>query len=191
MKAEPLVAILALAGSIASAAFAWWQSVRVARLNSSTTLAIEEFRAETERRRKAYELASEQAGELEKALVGAWREIQVIKEEITKLTWPAGHDLDIALENRRQPVTRLLEGYEQFGASIPVEARLAWHSAKKIASSLMEVTRQGFEAKRVLPDEVRARIQQMRFSLTDSQLCLSNVHHALREGIAQRLLKVI
>lgn len=201
MKVEILVAIISAAAGVLGAVIAWAQAVRVNRLKSSmdislerikseTVLALETVKAENERRRKAFEVASQASAPIEIALGQAWQDMQTIKEVITKLLSPVRFDKDIALSSLGLAVASIEEGYSQHGANIPEPARSAWHKAKSCAG-LVNFTVNDQDDVSSFSGPVVEALKNARRELTDQQIAIVASRDGLRKILVDKFLNII
>jgi len=201
MEAEVLLATISGSAGVVSAVIAWLQTVRANRLRanvdialeaikSETALALESIKIENERRRKAFELASQACAPIETALDQAWQDMQVIKEVIAKLLSPIRYDKDIALKSLQPAVLSIASGYSQCGASIPEAARNAWHNAKHCAG-VIELTVTAQENVSSLSDPVIELLKSYRNDLTDQQIALVGAREGIRGVLIERFIHLI
>jgi hypothetical protein len=141
-----LVAIVAAFASLASACIAWFQSVRVKRLETetqeklanlttSTQLAIEKLKIYDTRLDKALTLASAESEPLEEILSEFWQKIQIIKDELLKLCEVKEHridDLETVANEIRLIIRDFSNIYQQHGIEIPQFTRMQIHQCKNI-----------------------------------------------------------
>jgi hypothetical protein len=100
-------------------------------------ISLETFRAETERRRRAFEVATQETEPLEHAIDAAWHDIQELKDIITIVISPHSYDANATAQASRAAFTRLASAYREWGSQLPDKARRAWHSAKNAGAALV------------------------------------------------------
>jgi hypothetical protein len=200
VQAEVLVAMISGAAGVIGAVIAWTQAIRANRLKanvdislerikSETTLALEAIKIENDRRRKAFEAASQACAPIEAALDQAWQDIQIVKDVITKLLSPARYDKDLALKSLRPAVSSIEEGYRRHGASIPETARNAWHKAKN-CTGLVELTVREQDNFRSISDPA-VGLRQFRGELTDQQIAMVAAREGIRGALVEDVLRLV
>lgn len=196
MPKEIVVAIIAGITALLGGAFAWIQANKTSKLKAQADVVLEEMRAEGERKRKAFELASAEARPVELALSQAWQDIQTIKEVISKVLSPIRYDEDVARSVFRPAVNNLVDGYGKWGTEIPDSAKAAWHNAKNavIAIELTLFSQPNNQAPFTdadLTPEIAESLKEARLSLTDFQMILAAARQTVREQVAAKILKAL
>lgn len=200
-----IVAIASGAAGVAGAVAAWFQAIKVSRLKAETdaalekirlegNLALEAIKSERDRRRKAFEVAMQEAKPIEDALTQAWQDAQTMKDVIARLISPIRYDLDLALESIESVSKSLSEGYGRWGSLTPSEARETWHKMKNAATSIrMLLTNIGpiSPGPPNVPMNLTDRLSEARLLFTDAQMSLAAARQKLREGIAQQVFEVL
>src|SRR2546430_2602839 len=121
MSSEVIVAVVSGVVGVTGGIISWIQAVRTSRLRAETdstietirseaSLAVETMKAENERRRKAFEIASQESRPIETALAQAWHDIQTVKDVISKIVRPSCLDKDSVLKPLGSASSRLFEG---------------------------------------------------------------------------------
>ncbi|HZH32210.1 MAG TPA: hypothetical protein VEY11_15700 [Pyrinomonadaceae bacterium] len=205
MPKEVIIAIIAGIAGVAGGIIAWIQAIRTARykaeadsslekIKAETTIALEKMKTENERRRKAFEIASEESKPIETALAQAWHDIQTIKDLITRIVSPARYDLDLVLKDFKQAHSNLVEGYGQWGSNLSHVARIAWHKAKSSANDVeLALLNQNTATDNtlILPPLIIESLREVRQSLTDQQMIIAASRQAIREQLLQHYLEVL
>lgn len=190
---------------MAGAVIAWVQAVRTARLKAEAdsslervkteaTMALEQMKAENERRRKAFEVASHESKPIETALSQAWHDIQALKDLTSKFLSPARYDFDLVINDFTRAQSSLVEGYADWGSSLPEAPRTAWHKAKGAANSIGLILKSQHLSDVGLVDlpmQLTDNLREIRQSLTDLQMVLSASRQTIRDELIRKLLEVL
>jgi hypothetical protein len=205
MSTEIVVAIISGVAGLAGGVIAWIQAVKINRLKAEadstlerikaeTNLALETMKVESESRRKAFELGTAESKPIEDAISQAWRDIQTIKELITTLLAPARYDIDLALKVFKPAYTSLVEGYSQWGSSLPDSARESWHAAKGILA-FIDFTlpnQKGENPNNLdLSPQISERLYEIRLLLTDHQMALSGSRQTIRDEAIHKVVEAL
>lgn len=188
------VAVIAGAVSIAGAAIALIQAKRTEKIKADTSLLLEKIKAADERRRRAFELATQETEPLGKALSQVWGNIQIVREVIYKATAPARFDQDLALQTLRSAVENISIGYGQWGASLSPAADRAWHSAKNAAGLVESLISQRGAGPIPLPTaspNVDERLRELRSQLHDYQTEVQEAREGLRATHMRQILEAM
>jgi hypothetical protein len=194
MSNEVVIAIISGIGAVIAAVIAWFQSLRTVKLKVETELAIEKMKIDRERRQKAFEIACQESAPIEAAINRAWEDIQIIKEEISKILSEGEYHADLALGFIETASNRLREEYGKWAVSLPQDARDVWHKAKGNASAIQGIVVKHSpikEANPELPPDIKEKLRDARTSLTDYQMILTSTRQSLRNLQIQRILEEI
>jgi hypothetical protein len=202
MSKEIIVAIVSGIVGLAGGIIASVQAVRTSRLKADTDAALERIRSEAsialenvkadqERRRRAFELALEDSKPAESALAQAWQDIQTIKDVLSRYTAGFRFDEDSAMEAFRSSFVSLSEGYAKWGPAVPESARQAWHAAKgRVGSAellLLGQSNAGDDASPLPPRAVEG-LREIRMVLSDCQMAIAASREGVRDALMKRML---
>lgn len=150
MNPTIIIAIVAGLVSLVSAILAWRQAERVkkievrtqeylGRLNAQTQVAIEKFRADNERAKKALELAIQESDAVEQAMKRLWKIIQNVKDHISLIRDTSKqNELEKLLSKIRDAGRDIMEVYGESGAMLPRTSQAASHEAKNLILSIYQ-----------------------------------------------------
>lgn len=177
-----IAAVLGGAGGV----FAWVQAVRVTRIRAEAERALESMKLDTERRRRAFELASAETEPMQGALAQAWSDVQALKDAVSRTLSASRFDTQSAMKLVDPAIASLVEGYGRWGAMLPADARKAWHRAKDLAGTVGILVNAGED----YPAEARtAQLREIRHALTDIQLALATARATVRDAHVRRILE--
>lgn len=123
--------------ALLSAIIAVIKSSKVSRIQAEASLAQERLRTDQERESRAWHDAKIEADRLASALDEMWQHLQAIRETIAKLTSGQRYDIDIALRDAEHESALVMDAYSKFGSQLPHNARIAWHDAKNVCTSIL------------------------------------------------------
>ena|ERR1044071_8197556 len=205
MSTEIIVALIAGFAGVVGGIIAWVQAIKTSRLKadadatlewikSEANIGLEKMKAENERRRKAFELATQESKPIETALAQAWHDIQTIKEVISKLLTTVPYDLDLIRKDFSPAHAKISEGYASWGPELPESARIAWHKAKSHAQTVELTLASAYttnDGVRDFAPKIIENLREIRVAFTDCQMILASSRQTIREKTIRQLLEVL
>jgi hypothetical protein len=205
MNKEIIIAIISGIVGLAGGVIAWIQAVRMShikadadaaleRIRSETNLALENVKADQERRKRAFEVALEESKPVEAALAQAWHDIQSIKEITSKYMSRFRFDENSARQPFNSAGVNLSEGYAKWGTELPESARHAWHKAKgciTLVEELLPSPDHTDDDVLPLPPSTTERLREIRITLTDSQMAIAASRQAIRDTETKKILELM
>lgn len=208
MDTAVIVAIVAACTSTASAVMTWLQATRVkrlevqtqeklAKLTSTTQLAIERLKIDNERLNKAFAVASEESKPLENILSEMWKHIQIVKDELRSLCESESFNadaIDVKTKSIESAVRILLDLYSQHGAELPEQAAQACHRCKNEILMILsyfpliakEVKKDGFISQKTI-----IYLEKCRLMLDETQAIIALYRSSLRADLLHKVLNVM
>ena len=194
MEPTVLIAVIAGAVSLVGAAFTFAQANRTARLKSEADLIMEEFKADDSKRRRAFDLATQESEPVTTALGQAWADIQTLRDVINKVVAPAHYDESLALRTLTSSTASLVAGYSQWGPALPAAGKEAWHSAKNAAVMVELLVRErgaGPISSVDSQSDVDDRLRDLRSALAENQNMIQSALLNARAAYMQRILEAM
>jgi hypothetical protein len=142
----------------------------------------------------AFDTASKEMDPVEDALMGAWSNIQKIKEVVDAVTSAHHSNASLAISALQKAVESLTTEYSQWGGILPELARNSWHDAKKSASMVLAVITNYSpdpNSSPEIPQEFLTSLRAMHSTLTDHQLAISTSRQNLRQESARKILEIL
>ncbi len=143
MTTEVLIAIISSLAGLIVAIIAWYQALRIARMQTQTRketeaakAAIEMMKLQTQQARIAFDAADKQAEPVRSALRQTWSVLQKLKHGLDLLRIPERTEEQRALNELSAATAALQDLYEHAGPDLPDAIRPAIHSAKNQAVTL-------------------------------------------------------
>ncbi|MFI5398422.1 MAG: hypothetical protein ACHQ9S_23050, partial [Candidatus Binatia bacterium] len=137
--------------------------------------------------------ATREAQPVASAIDAAWDDVQVLKEEISKLISPLRYDWDIAIPKIAGAAAQLVDSYGHVGARLSEAARIAWHRAKGNSQQLLQMLETADEAGQAPSAEhpVSDQLRELRNNLTECQSILARERTKLIQEQVEQMVQVL
>ncbi len=183
MEKETMLGMFSAAAAVIAAIVAWLQATRVAKI-----------KIDHDRRKKAFELATQETLPIENAISEAWTDIQIIKEGLTKLTSDFPCEFDEELKQLEQSCNRIINDFSIWGSKIPKMAEMAWHRSKNISYEIkayVATIRDNYSSNVYIDKDIKNTLAEIRNFLTEQQVIFSSAKQGLRAEIVNNIMKLI
>lgn len=132
-----LVSLISGIVALTSAIIAAWQAFKTVKIESRTSLELEEIKSDNEKKKLALDETKRLIEPISNSIDITWKQLQITKDELKKYLAPGGYKHKFALEQIEIAQYQIATVYSEIGSQLDIEAKVQLHSSKNLLLSIV------------------------------------------------------